>query len=244
MLIQNTDKKRKMKYIATKNNEIILINKCWEFYKSFYFCFQIDTLITDPPFSKRVFEGHNKKANMFNRQLIKYPPITKESVGLFVDNFSSIVRKWMVIITDHNSIKWYEDAFKRNNRYCFAPVPFVHSNKCPRFSGDGPASWTSWIVVARPKKKEFIGWGSLPGAYILPKGEKKSNDIIGNKHIWLMKKLINDYSRKNDVILDPFAGSATTLIAAAIKKRRGIGMEIDEETFEIAKKRIERFEFK
>ena len=39
-------------------------------------------------------------------------------------------------------------------------------------------------------------------------------------------------------MLDPFAGSGTTLIAAAMLNRIGIGVEIDPRYCELAKKRI------
>ena len=41
------------------------------------------------------------------------------------------------------------------------------------------------------------------------------------------------------VILDPFMGSGTTLVACAKLGRKGIGIEMDPDYFEIACKRVE-----
>ncbi|WP_422028123.1 DNA-methyltransferase [Roseovarius sp.] len=44
---------------------------------------------------------------------------------------------------------------------------------------------------------------------------------------------------KGDTILDPFMGSGTTLVACAKLGRKGIGIEIDQDYFDIACKRVE-----
>jgi site-specific DNA-methyltransferase (adenine-specific) len=49
-----------------------------------------------------------------------------------------------------------------------------------------------------------------------------------------MSYLITLGSREGDLILDPFAGSGTTCIAAISKNRDFIGIEIDPEYHEIA----------
>lgn len=55
----------------------------------------------------------------------------------------------------------------------------------------------------------------------------------------LVKKFINLYSFKNNLILDPFMGSGSTAIASRMLDRDYIGYEINPEYVEIANKRIE-----
>ena len=54
-----------------------------------------------------------------------------------------------------------------------------------------------------------------------------------------MKKIIEDYTKEGDTILDCFMGSGTTGIAAVNMNRNFIGFEIDDKYYNIAKKRIE-----
>lgn len=51
-------------------------------------------------------------------------------------------------------------------------------------------------------------------------------------------RLINMYSVKGDVILDPFVGTGTTTIAAILSERNSIGYDIDSEFKEILNRRI------
>jgi site-specific DNA-methyltransferase (adenine-specific) len=54
-------------------------------------------------------------------------------------------------------------------------------------------------------------------------------------------KAIKILSYKNDVILDPFAGSGTTLVAAEILGRRWLGIELSPNYTEVARTRVEYF---
>lgn len=73
-----------------------------------------------------------------------------------------------------------------------------------------------------------------------PRAEQSANK---NHHptvkpLKLMSYLITLFSREGDVVLDPFAGSGTTIVAAKQLGRKGVGIERDTEYAGIAKARI------
>ena len=55
----------------------------------------------------------------------------------------------------------------------------------------------------------------------------------------LLKELILDNSNENDIVFDPCMGSGSHLLMAKELKRNYIGIELEEEYFNIAKERIE-----
>jgi hypothetical protein len=210
-----------------------------------------DAVIVDAPYSDRTHEGSyggamtgasdarlqiNKKRAL--RTAITYSAWTGDDVSRFVSHWTAHCRGWIVSVTDHVLAPLWQSAFESADWYAFAPLPFVELGKMPRMNGDGPASWTCWIVVARPRDNRFRKWGSLDGAYVSTNKGSDDRAMIGGKPLWLMRALIRDYSRKGDLIIDPCAGAATTLLAAGMENRRALGAEVDPETHALAMKRI------
>jgi site-specific DNA-methyltransferase (adenine-specific) len=56
----------------------------------------------------------------------------------------------------------------------------------------------------------------------------------------LIEYILAIHSNENDTILDPFMGSGTTGVACVNSNRNFIGIEINEEYYNISKSRIEK----
>lgn len=65
------------------------------------------------------------------------------------------------------------------------------------------------------------------------------NSHLTVKPVALMEVLIRIFSTSGQTVLDPFAGSGSTLLAARNTGRKGIGIEINAEYHEIATNRLE-----
>lgn len=73
---------------------------------------------------------------------------------------------------------------------------------------------------------------------------KRQNTHPTIKPISLMSYLITMGSREGDIILDPFAGSGTTLVAASLLKRHSIGIEFNPDYCTIMKNRLDYWKSK
>ena len=58
------------------------------------------------------------------------------------------------------------------------------------------------------------------------------------KPVALMRLLIESSSLPGEIVLDPFAGVGSALVAAVVTGRRAIGIEIDKRYAEIAAERL------
>lgn len=200
---------------------------------------EADAVITDPPYSERTHSGHDDGGtDGSQRRALSYLRWGAPEIDEFAARWCGVFG-WTVALSDSVLTEQWRLVFESRGRTGFQPLPCVIRGMTVRLAGDGPSSWAFYANVSRPKI--LFKWGTLPGAYILPPGYKEIRAfVVGGKPLWLMRALVRDYSRPGDLIVDPCAGSGTTLLAAAIEGRRAIGAEMDPETFELARKRLER----
>lgn len=193
---------------------------------------EVDALITDPPYGRRTHEGQMQGIDGADRLAIDYSAWTAEDVLEFVISWSPRVRGWMACLTSHDLVEAYRLAFQVCGRYAFAPVPCVTPGMTVRLQGDGPSSWAVYLAVARPRRAEFLGWGALPGAYVIKGGDRKGNGGGGRgKPAQLCEALVRDYSRPGSLIVDPCVGWGHILTAAERLGRNSIGSEVDPDVY-------------
>lgn len=204
---------------------------------------KVDACITDPPYTDRTARGFKNNPDwsieIGSMPGVKYGSICQDDVLNAVRFWWPRVEKWFVVFADHSATRWWEHDLESAGAYVFAPVPWLKTNGSPRFVGDGPSSQTEWITVGRTKSVAATGSpdrGCRRGYYITKVGD---GTIVGAKHVSALRVLVSDYSLRGDLIVDPYAGSGTTLLAAAIEGRRAIGCECDPKTYELAVNRLE-----
>ena len=206
---------------------------------------KVDAVITDPPYSERTHKGHDASAHGYagfgkdsaKRSALGYRAFSESDIATYAQAMTAVCDGWVVTMTDHVLAPALQRALEAGGRYVFAPLPFFAPGSRCRLSGDGPSSWTVWIVVARTSAQSR--WGTLPGGYVAEEGWRE-REHMGGKPTALMDRIVSDYSRPGHAVLDPYMGSGTTGVACCNTGRRFIGVERERRYFDISCERISR----
>ena len=101
---------------------------------------------------------------------------------------------------------------------------------------------TEYCLFFREKGVKVYGEYKTKKTYYTTKVNKEDKKLYKHptiKPLEIIKNLIINSSKEGDTILDCFMGSGTTGVACKELNRNFIGMEINEEYYEIAKNRIQ-----
>jgi DNA modification methylase len=177
----------------------------------------VDAVITDPPYGKKP-AGHFGQKDAIRFTVKDFAWDVKPSKQVFDEIFR----------ISHHQVIWGGNYF----------IDYLRPTNCflvwDKMNGNNPyadveLAWTSFTSVS--KKFELFWLGSH-----IHRVEKIYHPT--QKPLSLMKWVLENYTRPGDTILDPFMGSGTTGVACVQTGRNFIGIEIDENYYRIAEKRI------
>ena len=207
----------------------------------------IDLIVTDPPYEIDSTTGGTrsklaKSIQNMNKQLeSKRETIANGINDNILNELLRIQKKTNIYIwCNHKQIIKYLDFFVTKNDCKFDILIWEKTNAIPLFSNKYMTD------------KEYCLY-FRKGGYCNPKDYKDAHTIFRHplnvkdkkqfdhptiKPLGIIKTLISNSSKENDIVADFFLGSGTTCVAAKELGRRYIGFEIDEEYYKIAKDRL------
>lgn len=189
----------------------------------------VDHVITDPPYGDVTHEGA-RTANQ-DTHLIDFGSISVGEFSAYMSVCVKVSSRWVLASCD-----WRHAAHAEDYRL---PVVrcgvWVKPNGAPQFSGDRPGTgWEAVLILHRKGKKRWNGGGHR-AVWI--------HNICASEHptgkpLPLLLEWIEQFTDPGDIVLDPFCGSGTTLVAAKMLGRKYIGIEIEEKYCKIAEERL------
>jgi len=189
---------------------------------------KVDLVLTDPPYDVQAGAGGGAFGN--RDHLVNTGGFTDGGVDYsFLDGFEN----WFCFC----SLKQLPELLERGNRMermnlltwnKSNPVPTC----CNKYLPD-----VEYIVHGFSKGRLFGEFQDKSLFHVYPCGNKET--IHPNeKPLSVIGRLVRLGTEENNVILDPFAGSGTTLRSAKDLRRKAIGIEIEEKYCEIAARRL------
>lgn len=206
----------------------------------------VDVTITDPPYSKHVHgnqrRGKHEIVSATRKEIdgardLGFTHLGAELRALVAREIVRTTRRWSLVFSDNeNAHLWIRDLEREGHEL----VRLMHWHKrggAPQFTGDRPAVACETIVLTHAAGRKRWNGGGRQGFFSIPP-ERSGRIHTTQKPIALMRELVELFTEPGETICDPFAGSATTLVAAMQLGRRAIGCELDPEAAALAADRL------
>lgn len=232
---------------------------------------RVDVVITDPPYSDYVHSksrrggasaprldgsGRNVACSFAREKEFGFESITEDLRSFCAQQFARLARRWSMAFSDIESCHLWREEFEAHALEYVRTGAWIKLGATPQFTGDRPAAGLETITIAHPKGRKHWNGGGRHAIWraegepdlvyevpiVLNRSRNDPRLHTTQKPLELMLDLVGDFSDEGETILDPFAGSGTTLVAAKRLGRQAIGIERDETNCETAARRLEREE--
>ena len=204
----------------------------------------IDLIITDPPYEIEISGGgmYMQKDKQYVKELSEMKDGFNKRV---LEDLCRVMKKINIyFFCSQKQIIPLLDYFVKNKNCNWNLISWHKTNPVPA-CGNKYLSDTEYILFFREKGVRVHGEYDTKKTYYVTPLNVKDKKLYGHptiKPIDIVENLVINSSTDGEVVLDPFMGSGTTGVACKKLNRNFIGIELDENYFEIAKKRIEEME--
>ncbi len=159
-------------------------------------------------------------------------------------------RRWSnprrALLSSHQTIYMYTKT--ENYRFNFLMQDYSETTNLDQILQKRERNTVGKTVYARTDDGEIILNGAKKGVplsdtweipYLNPKARERTGYPTQKPQL-LLERIINLASDPGDVVLDPFCGSGTTLVAATTLQRNFIGIDISEKAVQLAESRLKK----
>ena len=197
----------------------------------------VDCVITDPPYDARTHKGaKTNKGKGHGVKAVTFDEFTHERQIETFAELGRVTRRW-VVSTLATSTAFRFDLEPPPGLRCLRVGVWVKPNPMPQISADRPGQgWEPVSFFHREDVKPAWHGGGRAGVWTHPVVQGEGHPTV--KPLPMVAEWVRLFSNPGDLILDPFAGSGTTLRAAKDEGRRAIGVELEERYCELIAKRL------
>jgi len=192
---------------------------------------EVDLVLSDPPCSDQTHKGARNEAL---ETFIDFQSTTASEIAKTLELIK--LKSWVVMFNDYKHAVKIEENPPKGLRGVRVGI-WNKSNYTPQFTGDRPSQgWEAISILHKSDCKMRWNGGGKKSVYDAPREHGCQHPT--QKPIKLVEQLILDFSNPGELVLDPFMGSGTTLLAAKNLGRKAIGIELEEKYCKIAAERL------
>lgn len=193
----------------------------------------IDHVITDPPYeaeahTKQRRSGRGDHSSGLVGSALDFDPMDPATRWACGREWGRLTKRWCLIFCQLEGVRAWRDAGEHygleHRRSCI----WVKPDGMPQFTGDRPGTGYEVLEAMHAKGRSRWNGGGRRGVFTFNCGSQvrdATDDHQTQKPLDLMLELVELFTDPGDVILDSFAGSGSTIIAALRLGRRAIGIE-------------------
>ena len=197
---------------------------------------EVDHVITDPPYTPLTHASAKTSRGGKVVKLIDFEPMDLPVIRRVL--VEAAPRRWVIATVDNI----HAGALLSEPPSGLKGVRFgawVKPSYTPQMTGDRPAQgWEAVAILHRAGVRTRWNGGGRSAVWTC-NPEKAGHHSTG-KPIALLSAFLADFTDSGEVVLDPFAGSGSTAVAAARLGRRSVSVELDERHAETAARRLDR----
>lgn len=204
----------------------------------------IDCIITDPPYDVSISVGGTiNNVKKLNKSLNDLSDVNIDNGYDFSINneFIRVMKQINIYIwCNKKQIIDYFNLYVNERKCKFEIICWHKPNALPTYSNKYLSDTEYCLYFHEGGEVHPESYEDAKTFYIAPinTSDKKLFNHPTIKPLPIIEKLVRNSTNPGDIVLDPFMGSGTTGVACNKNNRNFIGMEINEEFFNIAKNRI------
>lgn len=215
----------------------------------------VDIVMTDPPYDNRTQANirslKRSAKEKSSPMVLGFEPANAERRTRWASWIGHVTKRWAIVFSDHeSSMLWAADLERAGLVYVRSAIWVRTGDKtlteqrpmhsgAPQITGDRPAAGHEVIVLAHAKgiRMRWNGGGKA-AIYTSPVVQGIERFHTTQKPLALMQALVDDFCLPGQILVDPFAGAGTTLVAAKARGVHAFGVELDGRYADYAARRV------
>lgn len=169
---------------------------------------------------------------------LTFAPITEEQRVASAAHFARVALRWIIVFCQIEATHLWRLVLEAGGARYVRTGIWLKPDGQPQLTGDRPGLGYENFVIAHAGVKGRMRWNGGGRHAVWTATRDQGGHHQTCKPLPLMEALVKNFTDRDELVLDPFAGSGSTGVAAIRHGRRFLGWEVDEKHHATAQRRL------